>query len=226
MGLTIDVYDKSAEAVKEASEKLYGALNHSVKTLLLLSGGSSLRVAKETLSKLNSEQKKLITIAQIDERYGKPGHKDSNWTGIEEIVGGFNDYAGIASVLDGTGDIEEDAAYYNAKLTQVLKENVLRVGLFGVGKDGHIAGILPGDEAEFIKYTDGRLVVNFEGSDFPRITTTSALMRMLDEAIVYACGPDKEKAISDLNKMLPANEHPAQLLKKTNQTSVYYAKEK
>lgn len=224
MGLSINIYDKSDEAVEEASKKLYEALNHSVKTLLLLSGGSSLRVARETLSKLDSDQKKLITIAQIDERYGKPGHKDSNWNGIEEIVGGFDDYAGVASVLEDTGDIEEDAAYYNAKLQQVIESNILKVGLFGVGADGHVAGILPGDEGEFLKYTDGRLVVNFIGSDFPRITTTSALMRMLDEAIVYACGPEKEKAITDLNKSTPANEHPAQLLKKTNQTSVYYSK--
>lgn len=224
MGLFINVHDKCDEAVDEAAKKLTDALDHSVKTLLLLSGGSSLRVAKAALSKLTPDQKKLITIAQIDERFGKPGHKDSNWNGVEDAVGGFNDYAGAVNILQGSETIEEDAAYYNAMLRTLLGQNVLTVGLFGVGADGHIAGILSGDQADFLKYTDGRLVVNFEGSDFPRITTTSALMNRLDEAVVFACGPEKNKAIMDLKKDIPASEHPAQLIKKVSQAWVCYGK--
>lgn len=225
MGLFIKIHDTCNEAIAESAEKLSDALSHPVKTLLLLSGGSSLAVAKAGLAKVSSDQKKLITIAQIDERFGKPGHKDSNWNGVEDAVGGFNGYAGAVNVLQGSETIEEDAAYYNAMLKDLLKKNVLVVGLYGVGADGHIAGILPGDLGEFLKYTDGRLVVNFKGSDFPRITTTSALMRRLDEAVVYACGPKKEKAIMDLKKDIPANEHPAQLIKKVNQVWVCYGKE-
>ncbi len=224
MSLFIKVHDKCDEAIDEAAKKLTEALDHSVKTLLLLSGGSSLQVAKVALAKLKPEQKKLITIAQIDERFGKPGHKDSNWNGVENVVGGFNDYAGAVNILQGSETIEEDAAYYNAMLKTLLEQNVLTVGLFGVGADGHVAGILPGDQADFLKYTDGRLVVNFKGSDFPRITTTSALMNRLDEAIVYACGPDKKKAIMDLKKDIPANEHPAQLVKKVSQAWICYGK--
>jgi len=226
MGLRVNKYKDCNEAVKDSASRLTSALGHPVKTLLLLSGGSSLVVAKEALAKLSSEQKKLITIAQIDERYGEPGHKDSNWNGIEEIAGDFNEYAGVANVLQGSGSIEEDAANYNARLKQLLVKNILKVGLYGVGADGHLAGMLPGSPADFMKYTDGRLVVNFKGSDFPRITTTSALLKVLDEAIVFACGEDKQNAINQLEKKLPVNEHPAQLLKEANVTYMYYGEGK
>lgn len=226
MGLIINKYESCDEAIQEAALKLISALDHPVKTLLLLSGGSSLSVAKVALSKLELDQKKLITIAQIDERYGELGHDDSNWNGIVEVAGSFNDYADTLKVLQDSGSIEEDAANYNAQLTMLFKKNILKVGLFGVGVDGHVAGMLPGSEAKFLKYTDGRMVVNFRGSDFPRITTTSALMKVLDEAVVYACGEAKADAINKLYKKLPANEHPAQLLKEVTQVSVYFGEGK
>ncbi len=83
--------------------------------------------------------------------------------------------------------------------------------------------MLPGDEADFLKYMDGRLVVNFKGSDFPRITTTRSLMHYLDEAIVFAAGTAKRKAIQDLKKTIAPNKHPAQLVKDANEAWVYYS---
>lgn len=222
MGLKVNKYKTCDEATREAATKLVGALDHPVKTLLLLSGGSSLDVAKVALSKLKADQKRLITIAQIDERYGEPGHPDSNWNGITEVAQSFNEYAGVANVLQGSGSIEEDTANYNARLKMLFTKNILKVGLFGIGADGHVAGMLPSSQAKFLKYTDGRLVVNFQGSDFPRITTTSALMKVLDEAVVYACGQSKEEAIDKLEEKLPAHKHPAQLLKEVNEVSVYF----
>ncbi len=224
MSLDINRYDSCNEAVQEAANRLVSALDHPVKTLLLLSGGSSLAVAKAALSKLKPEQKRFITIAQIDERYGEPGHPDSNWNGIKDAANSFNEYAGAANVLQGSESIEEDAANYNARLRELLVENVLKVGLFGVGADGLVAGMAPSAPAKFFKYTDGRLVVNFVGSDFPRITTTSALMKVLDEAIVFACGESKEDAITKLEKDLPAHQHPAQLLREASRTWVYFGK--
>ncbi len=226
MGITVNKYETCSEATDKAAARLVSALDHPVKMLLLLSGGSSLGVAKVALSKLKADQKRFITVAQIDERYGKPGHPDSNWNGIKEAAGSFNDYAGAVNVLQGSGSIEEDAANYNARLRELLVENVIKIGLFGVGADGHVAGILPHDEADFMKYTDGRIVVNFQGSDFPRITTTSALMKVLDGAVVYACGKNKEDAIDKLSKTIPSHQHPAQLLKETNETWVYFGRGK
>ncbi len=222
MSLKINKYDSCGEATQEAANRLAGALDHSVKTLLLLSGGSSLAVAREALAGIKPKQKQFITIAQIDERYGEPGHPDSNWNGIEDLAQDFNEYAGVANVLQSSGSIEEDAANYDARLRELLVVNVLKVGLFGIGADGLVAGIAPNTPANFFKYTDGRLVVNFEGSDFPRITTTSALMKVLDEAVVFACGEPKKDAITKLEKDLPPHKHPAQLLKEANRAWVYF----
>jgi len=226
MGITINKYESCSEATDEAVARLIGALDHPVKTLFLLSGGSSLDVARKVFPKLKADQKRLITVAQIDERYGEPGHPDSNWNGIEEAVGSFDDYAGAVNILQGSGSIEEDTANYNARLRELLVENVMKIGLFGIGADGHVAGILPHEEADFMKYTDGRMVVNFQGTDFPRITTTSALMKVLDGAIVYACGENKEDTVDRLNKTLLPHQHPAQLLKETNETWVYFGRGK
>lgn len=225
MAVHISEYESYDKAVKEAADKLADVVNRSVPTLLLLSGGSSVAVADKALDKLKPKHRKYITIAQIDERYGKPGHKDSNWNAIDDAAGDLNEYAGVANILQGSGSIEEDSAYYDARLNDLLKDNIIKVGLFGVGSDGHIAGMLPGEESEFLKYTDGRMVVDFEGSDFPRITTTSSLMHYLDEAIVFAAGPSKKKAIMDLKKSIEPHIHPAQLLKDASEAWVYYSNE-
>jgi 6-phosphogluconolactonase/glucosamine-6-phosphate isomerase/deaminase len=225
MGVHIKEFDSYDDAVEQAASRLADAVNRSVPTLLLLSGGSSVAVADKALDTLKPKHRKYITIAQIDERFGKPGHKDSNWNAIDDAAGDFNEYAGVAPILQGSGSIEEDSAYYDARLHELLKNNIIKVGLFGIGADGHIAGMLGGEQHSFLKYTDGRLVVNFKGSDFPRITTTRSLMHYLDEAVVFAAGPSKRKAVMDLKKTIEPHMHPAQLLKDTNEAWVFYSKE-
>jgi 6-phosphogluconolactonase/glucosamine-6-phosphate isomerase/deaminase len=226
MGLTIKHLETGGEAKKEAAKRLADALDHPGKILLLLSGGSSLVVAQEALKKLSKNQKKQITITQVDERYGKPGHKHSNWEGVKKAIGAPEDYAEVVPVLEMGNDIEDVAASYSAKLKQIFNESDIRVGVYGVGADGHVAGMLPQPEEDFFKFIDGRYMVDFKGKDFPRITTTSALFRHLDDMIVFASGSNKKDAIEKLKKKLPVHVHPAQLLKNANQAWVYYGKKK
>ena len=54
------------------------ALNADKKNLLLLSGGSSTNAAHWIAAKLDINSTNSTTLALIDERFGKVGHKDSN----------------------------------------------------------------------------------------------------------------------------------------------------
>jgi 6-phosphogluconolactonase/glucosamine-6-phosphate isomerase/deaminase len=121
------------------------------------------------------------------------------------------------------GDSPEDMAIaYEMELRSLLEATDETIGVYGVGKDGHIAGMLPAKNPEdFTKFLDGRLVVNYPGKDFVRITTTQPLITKLKEIIVFACGQDKVKAIEKINEDLEPSEHPAQLFKDANRATIF-----
>jgi len=93
----------------------------------------------------------------------------------------------------------------------------IKVGLFGIGADGHTAGILPGSSV----LTDSHIVSTYTGPDFQRITITPLVVAKLDVAIAFATGSKKASALSDLQKDLSISQQPAQVLKLANSTYIY-----
>jgi len=181
--------------------------------LWLLSGGSAISVAVEAASHVISDTSKL-TVGLIDERYGPPAHSDSNWYQLESA--GFKvTGAKMKPMITGL-DVEQTADSYNHFIKSAANYDY-RIGLLGIGTDGHIAGILPGSPA----LVSSKFVDFYQGPDYQRVTLTAKGLDRLDKVVVYAAGDGKKTALENLVRNLEPSQQPAQLLKRLDDVDVY-----
>ena len=109
------------------------------------SGGSNIPIAADVMNAIRAGISPAsldnLTISLTDERYGPVGHPDSNWKQLQDI--GMN-LSGIKAhpILDGSS-LPETVARFGIMIEKILKSTDVIVGQFGMGADGHIAGILP-----------------------------------------------------------------------------------
>lgn len=199
----------SEEAIEIISTAVNDALGKG-SVLLLLSGGSNIGISRLIRDKLDIGN--TLTVGLIDERYGEPGHEDSNWQKLVEAGFDFDETVQLP-VLDGS-DIETTARNYSLKLEEAFAASNTVIGVFGIGEDGHTAGVLPGSPA--VKTDD--IVSRFKAKDFERITTTPALIDRFDTAFLVAIGGDKREQLNKLiGEELPVSTQPVQYLKKARQ---------
>lgn len=186
--------------------------------LWLVSGGSSIEVAVRGRQLLGPvEDGAVLLVGLIDERYGPAGHPDSNWQQLSDA--GF-DLSGVTPlpVLMDDWDIEQTAQAYDQLLSDLVSRVDVRIGLFGIGADGHTAGLLP--HCPLLMVND-RFVGHFAAQDFQRISVTPALITALDEVVVYAVGEAKKTAVRQFLADGPIEDVPARLLKTAKNLTVY-----
>lgn len=200
----ITVLDKEEGSIK-AAECLSNSVDKD--TLLLLSGGTSPDRLYEILAHQDDFQPGAVAL--VDERFGKPGHKDSNKYMIEQ-TGLFADFkrkqVPTATILISEEfKLEETSALYNVKVKKYIDELPKVVAIMGVGSDGHTAGILPNKERfsnpVFEKEFAGKLVGHFEdpyGEHKERVTLTPFGLAHVDTFIILAFGQGKKQVLTRL----------------------------
>lgn len=177
--------------------------NITQKTLLLLSGGSAVRLYKPlrlfiSNSDLNFE---FLTIAQVDERF-QPGNRDEvnayaiEKTGLWEACKKKNIPYYLVSQ---TGSLQESSKKYNQTISKLFKSHPYKIAVFGIGEDGHTAGLLPGYKKEWNRNV---FVVGYEnkGKFHQRITVTPKALIHLDIALVVAQGEGKRNSLVNVLK--------------------------
>ncbi len=197
------------------SEKLFQtlqkALEQNQRVLWLVPGGSNIPITAAVLTKLlltQPEKLSGLTISQTDERYGPIGHLDSNWQQLIDLIPLSPNVRTIPTLAN--LDPSETERVWAEKITKAFTKADLVVGQFGIGSDGHIAGILPHSPA----ITEEKSIVLYSAPAFQRITLTTALLKKVSIAFVFAFGNDKQTTIKQLqNSDLPLEQQPAQLLK-------------
>lgn len=185
------------------------------RVLWLLSGGSAVPIAVAAAQKLADAPVKELIVSLIDERYGPVGFADSNWTQLMQM--GFElPGATLHPILEGkpikqtADDFADFLARQNTKITYKL-------GLLGIGPDGHTSGILPHSPAAGAE----GLVTFYNGGQYQRITTTAHGLAILDEAVVYATGQAKWPQLERLANTVPVVDQPAQLLKQIPMLTIF-----
>lgn len=199
--------------VDHAVKALSSQLTSGERVVWLLSGGSAIELEVQISKALQAHDTSRLFIGLIDERYGAPGHEDENYSQL--LQAGFP--LPIQRVLIGeTG--EKTAELFGAHIEAALASASYALGVFGIGADGHTAGIKPDSPAA----TSSDPAVFFEWDDYQRITLTPPTIRRLDEAIIYARGSEKTETLQRLvQETLPIREHPAQVLKDIKTSTVY-----
>ena len=189
------------------SDTISTVLAQDKKVLWLVPGGSSIKIAAEVSKRLAGSSLKNLYVSLTDERYGDVGHADSNWLQLEQA--GFNlPEANLRPVLIGQ-DFDKTIEEYGKEIDKDMQAVDFRIGFFGIGPDGHTAGVLPGSPA----VSDKGLTSGYDAGVFKRVTITASAIDRLDEAVVYAVGQDKWPVIDQLDTDIPVNQQPAQMLK-------------
>ena len=187
-------------------------LSEKKRILFLVSGGSNVVVFKEVLKKLKDQKIDLnnLYISLMDERFGIVGHKDENFQHfIDEKIDLDNLNIYHILRLDEPNPIKT-ARLFNDWLDNQLQVADIVIGLFGIGADGHTAGIKPRTIATKEK---NQLAFYYIGPDFPRITISFKTIRQVDLAVIQANGKEKQLALKNLvsNSKTSLDDEPAQI---------------
>jgi 6-phosphogluconolactonase/glucosamine-6-phosphate isomerase/deaminase len=206
----------SAEAVTNyLTDVLRAKLGAGQRVLWLIPGGSAIGVAVAVAQNLQDTDLRGLTVTLTDERYGPVGHADSNWLQLEQA--GFSlPGARLVPVLHGHS-IEETTTEFAQHLQEYCQGAAYCLGFFGMGPDGHTAGILPNSPA--VAMTDW--AASYQGPDFMRVTMTAPAIAALSEAVVYAMGEAKAEPLQRLQTELSLAEQPAQALKQVPKLTIF-----
>lgn len=215
MSFNIRTTTKAEEVASFVVVSILNQLKLGKNVLLFLSGGSNISVGVKIAELLKSEDCKNLTITLVDERYGDFGHPNSNWQKL--LDQGFDlPQAKLIPVLGGD-DPTFTVEKFNENMAYEFNVAEYTIGLFGVGLDGHTAGILPNSVA--VQSQD--LVCGYETQEFYRITITPNLIENLNEAVVFVQGEEKWPVLDDLQKNIDIMKMPAQVLKKVKLLTVF-----
>lgn len=206
-------YRHSTPAIDYASCVLSSHLLSGERVVWLLSGGSAIDLEVRIAQKLQTLDLTRLRVGMVDERYGPAGRKDENYVQLMNAY--FPLY--IDRILTNNSP-EATAKTFGKRINRALDEADFSFGIFGIGRDGHTAGIKPNSPAA----TSTETAVYYESDDYRRITLTPQTIRRLDEVIVYAVGHEKIDTLRALLRTeIPIVNQPAQALKEVANCTLY-----
>jgi 6-phosphogluconolactonase/glucosamine-6-phosphate isomerase/deaminase len=219
MNLNIETTTKINDASEFIASSVLNQLKLNKKVLLFLAGGSAIsvgvRIADILKEKADENLLQNLTVTLTDERYGPIGHSNSNFFQLNEK--GFNlPKAKIIPVLIGE-DKNITVENFKNNLNEEFTRAEYKIGLFGIGANGHTAGILP--ESSAVSAKD--LAFGYDTATFSRITMTFGAIEKLNEAVVWAQGEDKWKVLEELQTNIDLAKQPAQILKKVPLLTIF-----
>lgn len=206
-------------AIAPLASKLKSAL-YVGPTVWFVSGGSNIKLSVAVMDRLDHDLTNNLTVALADERYGNYDHPDSNWFQLRSA--GFDKKnAQVLEVLKPeTVSLDETVNRYAAELETILEDANEVVGQFGMGNDGHIAGILPGTPAADESLS--ALVTGYTSEPYTRITLTFSGIRRINSGFLAAFGAEKHDQLDKLvNQELPLSVQPAQIIRQLREAYVY-----
>lgn len=206
--------------ITEQSNALVSLLSEGKHVLWLLAGGSNIPIAAEIVANVRAsvspDTLTHLSLALTDERYGPVGHADSNWFQLQQTscdLWGITTYPILRDL-----SLRETIDAYNKDAEEFLHTADVIVAQFGMGADGHIAGLLPHCSA----LRSDRLVDGYVGTPFTRISLTLPALHTIHKAYAFIFGESKKNALQILHdRYVPLEEQPAQILKEIPEAYVY-----
>lgn len=213
-------YTYSDTPVEAAATHLAAAikdrLSNDQPVLLLLSGGSGIDVAINMSQQLAGTDLGKLTVSLTDERYGPVGHPDENWQQLLDaglVLAGAKLYRPLRGK-----DLKDTSDAFDKWFKVQLASDAYKLGLFGVGGDGHTAGIKP----DSLAASAGGYAIGYHGEDYERLTMTFQAIHQLDEVVIQMSGNDKQAVLLQLlERSVPLGTMPAQMLHKVPISTVY-----
>ncbi len=207
--------------------------NKDKNILLLLSGGSSLKVLDYVDQKVLG---KNITITLLDERF-TTNTEISNFlqlTKTDFYKKAKEEGVTFISAVCKDGESLEEASKRWENALRRWKESSLGdslvIAIMGIGTDGHSAGIMPFPEDQNIFSDlfekDEKWIVGYDAgnkNEFPlRMTATiSFLKRMVDYGFMYASGEGKKEILKTILRTDEVAKYPASVIHKMKNVELH-----
>lgn len=189
--------EKQGEAIGVIAARIGSELSAGKRVLWLTSGGSNVQAEVRVMNMLQDQHKdKLggLAILPMDERYGKPGHKDSNAEAMRKA--GFDPGAATwVDVLMHDVPFDQTVSFYTDVAATAFANAGIIIGQFGLGNDAHTAGVLPDSPAAD---ADEVTVAGYNWTDYTRMTLTPVALKQVQVAYVLAYGDGKKEALQRL----------------------------
>ena len=219
MSLKFERLFDERDGAKTLAEELSLLLKQHYRVLWLVPGGSNIKIAVMVMDilvkDLDDVELSRLRVTLTDERYGLMNHKDSNYGQL--IEAGFDfEKVTFVPVLVGL-PLYETINNYGLEIEKLFIWADVIIGQFGIGPDGHIAGVLPATKGV---YSD-EVAVGYESDPFIRITLTLKTIRKIDEAYAFVIGSKKRKALLLLKQDVSLNDLPSQILKDIPKVFLY-----
>jgi len=206
--------------IETVTNQLSLSLTAGKKVLWLIAGGSNLPIAAEIMkglrSRVSAEQIANLTVSLTDERYGPVGHADSNWKQLHDTD---FDFSGImAYPILRNQPLPNTVQAWTREVEPLFKISDVIIGQFGIGADGHVAGILPHSPA--VSNTD--FACGYPSVPFTRLTLSFATIRLIHHAYLFAFGESKNTTLAALSQSERSlADQPAQVLKEIADSTAY-----
>lgn len=205
-------------AIDALSDKLISALRLGP-TLWFVSGGTNIPLSVSAMRQIDAELTPNLTIALADERFVSYDDPSSNLKQLKDA--GFDSKKGkIIEVLkEQPKSLENTLEDYQRVIETIMRDSKNIIGQFGMGIDGHIAGILPYSLAA---NTTDDLFTAYVSNPYTRITITFNGIKRINTVFLIALGKNKFTSLENLiNHDLSLNEQPAQIIKQISEAYVY-----
>lgn len=208
------------QGTQALADRISAELKAGKRVLWLIPGGSNIPIAIEAMRIIRGSVKKIdiprLSISLTDERYGSINHPDSNWRQLHD-AGIDLDSIKAYPVLVGAS-LVDTVARFGVTIRDLLGHTDVIIGQFGMGADGHIAGILPHSPAISVTAS----TAGYESKPFTRVTLTFPILRRIDVACMFLSSAGKEVAIEHLHQDgISLDDQPAQILKELPEAYIY-----
>lgn len=210
--------DAASNAIAEA---ISNNLQNKQRVLWFVSGGSNIAIEVQIMKQLQDTYPELLdglAILPMDERYGESGHADSNVAGLRK-AGFESGTATFVDVLMHNVNFEQTVDFYGEVTSTALAYADYVIGQFGLGTDGHVAGLLPRSPA---LNPSESVISGYEWTDYPRMTLTTGTLKHFSTSYVLAYGDSKRQALERLRDNTESLEDlPAKILYELPDVYIY-----
>lgn len=211
---------RTTSGLPEALAKtLTSALEMHSRVIWLIPGGSNIAISVAASRLLDEDLTKKLIIIQTDERYVALDSPDCNWHQLVESGLVIGQAIAYPMLIPGETSLEMAESRYKETLRREFEQADCIVGQFGIGPDGHTAGIKPHSPASLSR----DLVSGYQAEDFVRLTMTLPAIRHVDIAEVFAFGDTKRPILEQLtgSDSPPLEELPSGIFREIKQCNIY-----
>ena len=163
--------------------------------LMLTGGRTPLGVYERLAAEGRSAAPNLVVLIS-DERHVSAGSAEHNFSRLRGALDALSIDEDRRLSVNTSLPLDEAAADYDRQLTGFLERGTIRLGLLGLGADGHLASLFTDDD---LRRRDNPWAVAVRRPEGPhRVSVTVALLHRVERLVFLVAGGGKAEALDRL----------------------------